>query len=79
MNALECDLSFFEFDFIKTTTVFPFFVETRKQLVDTIKSYGIDMPTVTPEELAIAVVEGIRKNERHIYYPLFYKLSLIEK
>jgi all-trans-retinol dehydrogenase (NAD+) len=79
MDALECDLKLFEFDFIKTTTVFPFFVETRKELVDTVKGYGIQMPTVTPQEIAKVIVQGMRKNARKIYYPSLYKLGLIEK
>lgn len=79
MDGLSADLHFFELDYIKTTTVYPFFVGTRKDLVNTVQGFGLKIPFITPDELAEQIINAVRKDVRNLYYPSFFKMILLEK
>lgn len=79
MDSLSCDLNFFELDFIKTTTVYPLFINTRKEIVELIRECGSEFQFNSSEKLAKAIVEGVRKNQRNIYFPSKSKFMLFEK
>lgn len=73
------ELAFYELDFIKTTTVFPFFVKTRKDLVEKARDFAGNLPLVSPDNLAKVVVDGVKRNRREIYIPGFTKMLTLGK
>ncbi|XP_058819193.1 estradiol 17-beta-dehydrogenase 11-like [Topomyia yanbarensis] len=58
-------------DLIKTTTVFPFIINTRKQLMERMgRMPGVaSMPKFSTEETARAVVNAIKTNKRKVVVP----------
>lgn len=77
MDGLVSLLNFYEFDFIKTTTVYPFFVSTRDDLIQLLEDFRT--PFISPEYLSKIVVDGVKKDVRSIYVPSFTKLFLLER
>jgi all-trans-retinol dehydrogenase (NAD+) len=78
MDALFDELCLFEQDFIKTTTVYPTFINTRKELGEFLdKSGGI--PRFDPNYAAHMIVKGIVRNQRHIYIPRLTRTVLALK
>lgn len=78
MDALFDELCLFNQDFIKTTTVYPTFVNTRKDLSEKLDEVG-NIPRTDPDYAAHLIVKGFLQNRRNIYIPNFAKRSLILK
>lgn len=78
MDALFDELCLLEQDFVKTTTVYPTFVNTRKDLGERLDEAG-NIPRSDPDYAAHMIVKGILQNQRNIYIPAFAKRSLILK
>lgn len=79
MDALFDELCLFEQDdFIKTTTVYPTFINTQKALVEKVAENG-NLPFMEPEMAASVIVRGILTNRRNIYIPSFAKHTKILK
>lgn len=79
MDALFDELCLFEHDdFIKTTTVYPTFINTQKALVDMVVQNG-NIPFMEPDIAASVIVKGILTNRRNIYIPSFAKHTKIIK
>lgn len=79
MSALFDELCLFEQDdFIKTTTVYPTFVNTRKELGEKLEQAGV-LPRLEPEHAAHLIVKGILTNRRNVFVPDAVKRSLILK
>lgn len=79
MSALFDELCLFEQDdFIKTTTVYPTFVNTRKELGEKLEQAGV-LPRLEPEHAAHLIVKGILTNRRNVFIPDAVKRSLILK
>ncbi|XP_058448211.1 uncharacterized oxidoreductase YoxD-like [Malaya genurostris] len=57
--------------FVKITTIFPFFLNTRRELVDAISKmpYLSKFPLVDPEQAAKSIVRSIRLNKRKAFAP----------
>lgn len=72
MDALFDELTFFEQDFINTTTVYPTFVNTRKDLEELLNASG-NLPRSEPRHAASLIVKGILTNQRKVYIPGFVK------
>lgn len=79
MNALEVDLKFMKLDFIKTTSVYPFYINSNEKISDLMYDYGFTSPLPEPDALAKVVVHGVRRNKTSIYFPSLVKLALLEK
>lgn len=75
MDALYDELCLFGQDFIKTTTVFPTFVNTRKQLGDKLKQAGV-LLRIEPENAAHLIVKAILVDQRKIYLPASARQTL---
>ncbi|XP_055641210.1 estradiol 17-beta-dehydrogenase 11-like [Toxorhynchites rutilus septentrionalis] len=72
MEALDEELYLAgQSDYVKTTTVFPFVVNTRKQVMDAInRKRGLSkMPKYSPEETAATVLKAIKNNQRKVVVP----------
>lgn len=78
MDALYDELCLLEQDFIKTTTVYPTFINTQKELGKRLDENG-EVPRIEPEKAASLIVRGILQNRRNIYIPSYAKHSLIVK
>ncbi|CRK92410.1 CLUMA_CG005976, isoform A [Clunio marinus] len=76
MDALFDELCLLEQDFVKTTTVYPLFINTRKELGDFLKNNKL-LPRLEPDHAAHLIVKGILRNQRNIYIPKAAKRSLI--
>lgn len=63
-------------DYVKTTTVFPSFVNTKPELAENISS---DIPMLSPERVAEETVNGILRNQRNIFIPKILKSGLFMK
>lgn len=67
MEALFDDLCLDDHEkFIKLTTVFPYFINTRKNLSDTMDEIDDFIPRMTPQFVANKTVEGVLLNKRKI-------------
>lgn len=77
MDALFDELCFLEQEFIRTTTVFPMFISTRKELCERLDESG-SLPRFHPDYAAHQIVNGIWLNRRKINTQ-FAKHSLIIK
>ncbi|XP_062555220.1 estradiol 17-beta-dehydrogenase 11-like [Armigeres subalbatus] len=72
MEALDEELYLIgQTDAVKTTTVFPFVINTRKQLMEKINRMpGVStVPKISTEETAKTVVHAIRNNKRKVVVP----------
>ena len=70
MNALYDELCAYDNDdYIKTTCVFPSFINTRKQLSDMLDKVDEISPRMTPEYAADEIVKGILLNKRDVTIP----------
>ena len=78
MEALFDELAVLGQDFIKTTTVYPYFINTRRDLSEMLDKAGI-LSRHDPDNVAHVIVEGILSNRRAIYVPTFSKCSLALK
>ncbi|XP_070501823.1 uncharacterized oxidoreductase SSP0419-like [Chironomus tepperi] len=69
IDGLREDMSFYGYDFIKTSTVFTGFVKTKDEMVDMISTYFHDeyMLFCEADKLAETVVDGILKNDLNIH------------
>lgn len=80
MNSLFDELCADDHDeFIKLTTVFPFFINTRKQLTDVLdvistKEYT---PRVIPKDAANQIVESIMLDKRSAFVPSYLKCLML--
>lgn len=80
MSALYDELCTFDHDeFIKTTTVFPSFVNTRKELGDVLDNITEMTARMPPSYVAKKIVEGIEKNKRDVTLPPGSDLLAITK
>lgn len=68
MEALKDELDLLDQDFVKTTTVYPTFVNTRKDLEDQLNAAG-NLPRIEPKEVADVIVDGVLRNKRKILIP----------
>lgn len=67
MDCLHDELSMTDKDeFIKLTTVFPDFMNTRKELSDVLDEIDYVFPRLTPEKVADETVKGMLINKRKI-------------
>ena len=70
MWALHDELCIDDSDkFIKTTTVYPWFINTRKELSDHLDSKNEMAPRMSAEYVADEVVKGMLLNESDITLP----------
>jgi short-subunit dehydrogenase len=70
MNALYDELCAFDDDeYVKCTTVFPNFINTRKELGDILDKLVEFIPRMTPEYVAEEVVKAMLTNKREINLP----------
>jgi hypothetical protein len=70
MNALYDEICFDDYDdFIKLTTVYPSFINTRQELADILDTIEEFTPRMTPEYVAQEVVSAMLKNIREINLP----------
>ena len=69
IDALREEMSFYGFDFIKTSTVFTGFVKTNDEMVDMMSTYVHDkyMLFCEADKLAETVVDGILKHCDNIH------------
>ena len=69
IDALREEMSFYGFDFIKTSTVFTGFVKTNDEMVDMMSTYFHDkyMLFCEADKLAETVVDGMLKNCDNIH------------
>lgn len=56
-------------EYVKTTTVFPSFINTRKELSDLLDQTKEMSPRLTPEYVAKAIVEGIKLDVLDVTVP----------
>lgn len=70
MGALYDELCVFDQDeFIKTTCVYPAFINTRKEMCDLLDQVYEAIPRMTPEFVADEVVKGLLVNKKDIILP----------
>jgi short-subunit dehydrogenase len=70
MNALYDEICYYNHDeFIKLTTVYPNFINTRKELSDILNKVDEFTPRMSPEYVAQEIVQGILRNTREIHLP----------
>lgn len=75
MDALFDELCMFDQDFIKTTTAYPTFLNTRKDLGDFLDKAG-GIPRFEAGYAAQIIVDGIVRDRRHIYIPRIARQGL---
>lgn len=78
MEALKDELELLEQDFIKTTIVYPSFVNTRKDLEERLNATG-NVPRSEPKVVAKIIVDGVLRNQRKIIIPSYAKHLLTLK
>lgn len=80
MNALYDELCAFDHDeFVNLTTVYPSFINTRKELGEILDRVEEFTPRMTPEFVADQIVLAVKKNKREIDLPFGSSLfSLIK-
>jgi all-trans-retinol dehydrogenase (NAD+) len=67
MESLYDDLCVYDLDeFIKLTTIFPNFINTRKELGDVLDALEFPVPRLTPQYTADVIVKGTIENKRNI-------------
>lgn len=77
MDSLKKELNFYQLDnYIKTTTVLPFFVKTRQDLVEKSANMTGNLPMISAENLAREVVDGVKRNRENLYVPGIIKSLL---
>lgn len=72
MEALKDELDLLDQDFVKTTTVYPTFVNTRRDLEVRLNAAG-NIPRFEPNDVADRIVHGVLRNVRKIYIPSYSK------
>lgn len=81
MEAFNDELYFEKLqDEVFTTTVYPYFINTRKDLIDTLDKINIlgRVPIFSAKTMARATVNGMLQNQQHIYVPKFLGPLLIQ-
>lgn len=67
MKSLNDELLVYNNDkFVKLTTVFPDFMETRKELSEVLDEVNHFLPRLSPEEAADQAVKGILANQKSV-------------
>lgn len=80
MGALFDELCVYEFDdFIKTTTVYPGFINTRKELSDVLDQTKEMAPRMSPRYVADSIVTAMLVDKRELVVPSFMRLLEIAK
>lgn len=70
MQALYDELCAFNHDdYVKVTTIYPSFVNTRKDLADVLDKVDEMTPRMPPEYVADKIVDGILRNKRDVTLP----------
>jgi all-trans-retinol dehydrogenase (NAD+) len=70
MSALFDEMCAYNHDeYIKITTVYPSFINTRKQLTDVLDNLGQITARMPPSYVANKIVDGIVNNKRSITLP----------
>jgi hypothetical protein len=70
MNSLYDEMCAYRQDgFIKTTCVFPLFINTRKELAEILDQSKQTVPRMSPEFAADVIVKGILLDRRDITLP----------
>lgn len=70
MNALFDELAINDDDqYVKTTCVFPYFINTRKELCDILDQTKEVAPRMTADYVADEIVKGMLMNKRNITLP----------
>lgn len=77
MKALHSELYTYNADFIKITTVFPYFLKTNARVDELFNKMQISnvYPNISAEEGSKAVVEGIVKNQMEVIIPSTFSLD----
>lgn len=80
MGALHDELCVFDQDeFIKTTCVYPAFINTRREMCELLDQVNEPIPRMTPEFVADEVVKGILVDKKDIILPRAIGLMQILK
>jgi all-trans-retinol dehydrogenase (NAD+) len=75
MNALYDEIcAYDQEEFIKTTCVFPSFINTRKELGDLLDETTEILPRMTPEFVADEIVKAILYGKRDVTLPKYAAL-----
>lgn len=70
MRALYDELCMDDDDeYVKTTTVYPSFINTRKEMMDFLDKTEVMAPRMSAKFVADAVVDGMMNNKRDITLP----------
>lgn len=70
VNALYDELCVFDHDdIVKLTTVYPSFINTRKELGDILDKVEEFTPRMTPEFVAGEIVNAVERNKRDLNLP----------
>jgi short-subunit dehydrogenase len=73
---LYADLCIYEYNkFIKITSVYPGFINTRSDLEKFLDDTSDLIPRVEPEYAAEKVVRAIVTNKQEIFFPFFYRFA----
>jgi all-trans-retinol dehydrogenase (NAD+) len=78
MEALNDELCLLGQDFIKLTTAYPTFINTRKDLSKFLDLAG-NAPSIEPPHAAHLIVKAMLRNRRNLYIPEFARRSLALK
>lgn len=76
MNSLYDEICADDYDeFIKLTTVYPFFINTRKQVTDLLETITTKevTPIVSPKDAANQIVQSILLEKRNAVVPSYLK------
>ncbi|XP_055696737.1 estradiol 17-beta-dehydrogenase 11-like [Phlebotomus papatasi] len=68
MGAFEEELRGEGYGFIKFTTVYPYFVSTRKDLIEAL---NLRFPAITAKETASATVQALLRNQKDVAVPSY--------
>lgn len=80
MSALFDELCLYNHEkFIKTTTVFPGFINTRKELGNILDEVGEIAPRMSSEYVADVIVKGILVNKKSLVIPTSAHLARISQ
>lgn len=80
MNALHDELCVTNDEkYVKTTTVYPGFINTRKELSDILDQTKEFSPRMSPQYVANAIVEGMLVDKQDITVPGFARILEVLK
>jgi short-subunit dehydrogenase len=66
MKCLEAELLINDQEFVKFTTIFPEFINTRKELSDVLDKMDLKLSRLSPQRVADETVRGMLNNESEV-------------